>query len=544
VGYVTKQVVYFRGGLPMTSFWAGCGCCDELCKILSELESLEESNWSVIDGELSSGSAKLTISDDAVVVTTATASGPQWLTVNVTAKAAGQVLDIMLGCDSLGDPDVYARITFGDSTVTDSCGSVQLFAGGVALEDAQPILGLVDDLATRIVICTDADLSRVFLQVSPVAVFGLYPRGSASAVLVTDADGRLGFNVIDGQSADMELSAIHWSRIIAEGKTCVSCRICQTGWNWSTTNSPTIPASTCEYTVSGSPVYFGLNVAGMPSVDSHKIISELDRDRRYGAYADFVVKSFASATVAEVSCDNGHHVARLSIGAITEGPCNYYSGTEPYHATLLLEILKDDVVIATQSDCLAIATAFESLFRFRVTAWFCNDSVYARATFGTQFGIGIATLSIESTTGQVGDGSDHGASITVGGVASFQFQRCLHCDQCEECNCEDCDDLGQQWQIEIDATPTDYNGTFIATRPTLDFIGAQPFPPPQYGRCVASSGGWELTIERHTMRLRRGSGSFAAYGQTDSPVTDCADVSELEIDIEGYVAGTATVTAL
>lgn len=498
-----------------------CACCAQNCDVMAPSTLATQPAWDTLAGSWDAPTGTLT----GTAITKNTANGPQYWRAIVTANEPNQVLDILFGCDADGEPDLFVRLTFGDSNVADSCGSIQLFEGGVALEDAQPVYGLVDGLSQRVDICFDAAFSRLFVDVfGGAGGFPLPPIvvvATATALISDDADGRMGLRLFDSQGGTVDVTVTSWSRIFTRAETCTSCHICGTHIGGFIAETSPDDQSTSVTTVSG-PFYFGLNINGFASVDSHLIISDLDRLAGYGIQASgSAYLSATEDTVVEVYSDD--YVARLTIGPRAAGSCPGFV-TTTYHHTTLVELFKGGVLQFSESGCVGNSFSDLELFTFGLFLIFCDGSVTARG--GAQIGILASTIG-NTVAGEPGDGPANGATTTRGGIQLIGITRCMECSYCEEC--DEVETAARSWQVEIEGQPNTYDGTYILSQPN--------------GICtsqnISSGVVWQITNRRHNMLI---SSAFAS-GVSGGPITDCDNLADEVIPIwDGTVINVIVTT--
>lgn len=539
-----------------------CNCCNN-CTVETDTALNQSAAWSVLEGTWTFSSPLWTLSGaEALVVSTSTASGPQWLQLEVTAGAAGQVLDILLGAAADGEADLFVRLTFGDSSTPGSCGSVQLFEGETALEDAQLMPDLVDGVTMRVRICVDADLRR-FVAFMYVASETPTDWRGATAVVTNDPDGAIGLRLTEDQGGAVEVEWIDdvsdsagapWKRMWVTATTCQSCTICDTVIdNWTHPYPTDTAESTCVHTVSGSWIQFpggewpANQEQGVRSIESAAIISQLDRERGYSVMAAARMRITAEhGAVCVVTFDNGHHEARLTISETT-------CGTYPHTATL--ELLKDGSVIASGTYCLTSRPIED----WTINAGFCDGVAFAN---GWQRSLLIEQMVVSIASEQVGDGSLHGAhmgdptaygaSEDDGGITALITKRCTSsivegadCDQCEVC---DEVNVARSWQVVLSGmSDSAWNGTFIV--PTLGSLASASSAVMCTFRYQISTGKYvHVSVERAYLKITLTTtidiGSAVASGKSDAPRPDCDDVVDEVIPLTGTLSGTATVTAV
>lgn len=516
-------------------------CLAEVCAVYTETELETNASWSVLAGSWDAPTGVLS-GASAVAVTVATASNPQHARAIVTANKPNQVLDIMLGCDGAGAPDMFARLTFGDSGVSDDCGSIQLFdETGTAYESAQPVYGMVDGVATRVTICVDAVFGRMFIEVRTAAPFvSVYPVGTATAQVTSDPSGRLGLRLYDHQSGTMTIDWAFFDRVWISPEACRVCEICGTSIEGTTPAWTT--GSHCVWTV-GSLFYHGINPIGVVSLDSQTIVSDLDRFQGYGVTAHgAALLSNTDSTSLEVYADNNHHTALLTLSERKSGSCPGIVSS-PYHMDIELKVYKDAVLIGSDSVCMRVYYTGPELFEFFVSIAFCDGDIIVNAGASNGTPGGLETLfTIRTASAQVGDGSAHGALIgsgtgydNDGGITSFVAQRCMNCPQCEDC--EDPHDDDRSWQIEVAGTPSTYDGTYVVTGAASACGG------------TGTSGGvtWELSVRRNNLHVgipKPSTNEFWVEGTSSAPLTDCDNLVDQVITLSGLITGTATINSL
>ena len=469
--------------------------------------------WVAPDGELTGATAK--------AITVSTESGAQFFSANIEANEPGQVFDIMLGCDETGEPDVFVRITFGDKAIPGSCGSIQLFEAGAALEDPSPIMGLVHGTRYGFSMCCDAVLSRMVVTFNDAYDGNTLGFRTVTAALASDPDGRLGIRMVDARNGTVFIRPSRWSHVFVSGQeTCQSCAACGTliGAQFVPTGSD----ANCEFTVSG---------VNRSTIDSHQIISAFDRQQGYGVdFSAGVAQSEQSSKFIEASIDNGHHVARLTFGV-------WVGNSSGYSTSLLLEIKKDGVLVAGATG--TTGSRFYNFFGIGVEmeVGFCDGAVFAHAqVWPSSLGSGPTDISAGGLSDQVGDGSDHGvvADVPYGRINNFQTVRCLNCEHCEVCG--DVDAETRNWQIEIAAVPATHDGTYVVAMEPGECAAMVMFTELDAGLTQSL---W-LSVRRHDMLVGARVGTRITNrslfdGTTSGPITDCENVVDEVINITGDV---------
>ena len=508
----------------MTAFWPGCCCEPSTCAVLSPTNLKLNTYWSVLNGSWDAPTGVLS-GASALAVTTASTTYPQYATFTITANAANQVLDILLGCDAAGAPSMFVRITFGDSSVSaNDCGAMQLFdSTGTAYEDEQPVYSLVNGTAYTLTICTDAAFGRFFAIITNRV-------GNSTALITSDPSGRLGLRLQDAQSSTMTIVPTIWERIWITAQTCRNCRICGTTI---TSGMSMDLASTCIFD-KGSPFYFGLNVIGFDSIEAKTVISAIDRLQGYGVQAGGAAYlSDTDGTSMELHADD--YQAVLTISERLPDECIPSEHRSDHHLNLTLELFKGGVSQDSLSTCVDTSWTNLELFTFALTIIFCDGNVTAKAGIANLGFPGGATFGFTVSGTPAGGTSAHGASIgsagygysNPGGVTSVGATRCLECTYCEECDEPVPSPTTRSYSVEVTGTP--YDGTHILTG-TI---------------CAAEGTGgglvWTIAVRRHNFLLTGGIGGGSFSGVSSGPLPDCDSLVAVPVPLSGSVAYTIVV---
>lgn len=507
----------------MTAFWPGCCCEPSTCAVLSPTNLKLNTYWSVLAGSWDAPTGVLS-GTSALAVTTASTTYPQYATFTITANAANQVLDILLGCDAAGAPSMFVRITFGDSSVSaNDCGSMQLFdSTGTAYEDVQPVYSLVNGTAYTLTICTDSTFGRFYAKITNRS-------GDSTALITSDPGGRLGLRLQNAQSGTMTIVPTIWERIWISSQTCRNCRICGTGPDGVTISNSSV--STCTHTMA-TPYYFGPNIIGMGSIDVLTVISELDRQQGYGVAANGAsLISTTDPTSLEVYADNNHWSARISISPRITGACA--GGSTAYHMDYTVELMEDGVAVASSTGCVGFAFSGAEQFTFSAKLVFCDGTI--TATGNLIVGIASSSNTASVSGDQVGDGSAHGATTesygsNAAGVTSITTTRCLDCSYCEECDELVPSPTTRSYSVEVTGTP--YDGTHVLTGTICGAAGTGGGIP------------WTIAVRRHNFLLTGGTGGSAFSGVSSGPLPDCDSLNEVEVTLSGPIAYTIVVATI
>jgi hypothetical protein len=456
----------------------------------------------------------------ALAIATASTTYPQFVAMTIRANAANQVLDILLGCDAAGAPSMFARITFGDSSVSaNDCGSIQLFdSTGTAYEDAQPVYSLVNGTTYTINLCTDAVFGRFYVVIAGRT-------GNSTALITSDPGGRLGLRLQNDQSGTMTIVPGGWERIWIASQTCRNCRICGTGIDGTTIGNDSV--STCLFTMSG-PFYFGLNIIGMTSLEALTTISALDRMQGYGVRAfGAAYLSDTDGTSLELHTDD--YQAVLTISERLPDECIPSVHRSDHHLNLVLELFKSGVSQGSATRCVDTSWTNLELFTFSLTIIFCDGNVTARAGIADLGFPGSTTFGFTVSGTPAGGTSAHGASIgsagygysNPGGVTFIDTTRCRECTYCEECDDPVPSPATRSYSVEVTGTP--YDGTHVLTGTVCGASGTGGGIP------------WTIAVRRHNFLLTGGTGPGSFSGVSSGPLPDCDSVSEEEVPLSGSV---------
>ena len=545
-----------------------CRCCGEVtCRLFTTGGSPFQNigNWTVasgtwtIDGGAGGG---LRGTDGTAYRVEEVYSGAQHLSIRVMAQVASQVASITIGGDNVGvpslsDPNYVIRLTFGDSTIPQDCGLVELLYDGTVLNQAD-VIGLVEGVDVYLDICIDEQVDKFVVSLSkasptnPLAEFN-----TITAIAPAGASGILAFTA-SGGSDYILFRAIGpgedaWQNLFRTGdEECEECGACGTlidafGINdfdvWQVDPAPD-DQTTCEFTVTGPYKPVG-NLDGYASVSSNIPLSAYDRLRGYGLLAEAVTTiTQLLTTELNLSFDNDHYIAQLIVSPM------YFVGFQE-KVDITLNLYKDAALL----DTLAYTenTAPDgTTYVMSITAWFCGESVHARFRSPV---MGALPQYLEDVNTQVGDGSAHSAYFGSGdgGVFRMFTMRCLYCDQCDNC---DETQSGRQWQVEIAATPSTFDGTYILSplidwedhdNQTLDENDTDNLNTDN--RCRYFYEDVDVRVELVLFRSRL----YLVVGEPLSPTSEgstnfsplaCSSIVDEEIDITGGINGIATVNSL
>jgi len=496
--------------------------------VLSE-DFASGSNWTTQAGSWSFASSTAASSTNgSILIANPTQSGHLWLQLQIKANAADQVAEILVATNSTGTTGLKAVITFGDSAVTNDCGTIQLFESGSAVDDPQPLVGLVNGAWWTVDICYDPAFKKLF---ATIAKIGPTKFVSASAALASGSHGSyIGVKVVTANSANIEFDNITWEKLeLANTSTCRICDPCSTGFPASphrgiATGWPTSGGDddTCQYDVTGTQP----NVSAISTVDH--VISAYDREHGYGIS---VAGEVGVPGVASLKIDNNHHEMRLIAEVLFIDPDDGFG--KRWWAVTHVELWKDGTKLAETDnafyDLITPPGGYYSV-HFNATLAMCDDRLVGGDGFGGTFGSGTS-----AATTRTDDGNTCSASVTgyEAQIDSFSLGRCLGCSFCSNC-----DDLleTRSFSVVIDVDDVTIDGTYILTGSGCSFSGGAAY----------LSGTVALWIYRSFVRVTVTGNSKTGTGDSD-PITapiDCEGIADLEIALAGTLTGTATVTAV